>query len=86
MDPSDSAAYRVARVRSRLPRGARHEAWSAQLARQLLAAASGLVDPDLVVHLVASHHGHGRPLLPPVVDPDPRRFSVSADGLNTFRE
>lgn len=39
------------------PHGQRHELLSAELARN--AACS-----DLTVHLIASHHGHGRPLIP----------------------
>lgn len=73
LDPADRAAFRRALRASRLPLGARHEAWSAGFVRQALAdpsAAAGL-DADLVVHLVASHHGHARPWLPPVVDDHP---------------
>jgi CRISPR-associated endonuclease/helicase Cas3 len=70
MDPVDRTAYRVARQRSGLPQGARHEAWSAALVSKHLAKSAGAhdFDPDLVIHLVASHHGHARPWLPPVLD------------------
>jgi len=74
IDPVDRTAYRVARQRSGLPQGARHEAWSAALVRDHLADAADSYDfdPDLVIHLVASHHGHARPWLPPVIDATPR--------------
>lgn len=78
IDPGDRTAYRVARQRSGLPQGARHEAWSAALVREHLAetADSYGFDPDLVIHLVASHHGHARPWLPPVIDGRPRDVEV----------
>lgn len=66
MDPADRTAYRVAWQRSELPRGARHEAWSSALVEKHLSEAGGsyTFDPDLVIHLVASHHGRARPWLP----------------------
>jgi len=78
IDPADRTAYRVASQRSGLPRGARHEAWSAALVREHLAQASDSYgfDPDLVIHLVASHHGRARPWLPPVIDGNPRDIEV----------
>lgn len=39
------------------PRGQRHELLSAELARSAARC-------ELAVHLIASHHGHGRPLIP----------------------
>lgn len=62
MDPSDRAAFRQARVRAGVPRNWRHEALSATLAGGL---AASTLDPELVVHLVAAHHGFARPLFPP---------------------
>lgn len=57
------------------PEGARHEFLSAELAAsadELLVLAN---DPDLVLHLVATHHGHGRAL--PVVADDPENLHVA---------
>lgn len=83
MDPSDRAALDAARRASGYPAGMRHEALSARIAAARLRCADGLdVDPELVIHLVASHHGHARPLFPPVVDPDP--VKVTIDDLGTF--
>jgi CRISPR-associated endonuclease/helicase Cas3 len=60
------------RLASGWPRGGRHEAISARLVMALLNEVPiEDVDADLVVHLVLSHHGHGRPLLGPVVDTAP---------------
>ena len=81
MDPADRAAFRRARRLSGYPPGMRHEALSARIAR-LTASADGMgVDPDLVIHLVAAHHGRGRPLLPPVTDPEPREVAVTTSGI-----
>jgi len=50
------------------PRGGRHEALSGQLAQVLMEQGNWTFDKDLVLHLVLSHHGHGRPLVPGVPD------------------
>jgi CRISPR-associated endonuclease/helicase Cas3 len=83
MDPDDRAAWRRARELARLPRGARHEAWSAALVASLLdeGAVPPTTDDDLLLHLIASHHGHARPLLPPVVDDDARPIQVEIAGV-----
>ncbi|MEU3170006.1 type I-U CRISPR-associated helicase/endonuclease Cas3 [Streptosporangium sp. NPDC006930] len=70
MNPGDRAAFRQARRRASYPAAMRHEALSAQIATTLLTDVRD-VDHDLVLHLVASHHGRSRPLLPPVIDPAP---------------
>jgi CRISPR-associated endonuclease/helicase Cas3 len=63
----DRAGARRAARAARLPGGFRHEMASVALllgseaGRALLAAAR---DPDLVLHLVAAHHGHARPFAP----------------------
>ncbi len=48
------------------PSGARHEATSALLASEWFrqVGVPDGIDDELVLHLVLSHHGHGRPVLP----------------------
>ena len=68
------------RMRAGWPRGGRHE----ELSRRLLACYldTHMVewDADLVVHLVVSHHGYGRPLVPAVRDAAPTAVSATVDG------
>ena len=94
MDPADRAAFRRAQQLAAYPAGMRHEALSARITAVHLAHGAGLagttpdftaeatgVDPDLIIHLVASHHGYARPLLPPVTDPAPLDIDVDPDGI-----
>ena len=63
--------WRSARAESGWPSGGRHEELSARLVQKWLAAGPhGLngSEQDLLVHLVVSHHGKGRPLVVPVAD------------------
>jgi CRISPR-associated endonuclease/helicase Cas3 len=59
---------RAARARADLPHGARHEAASVRFA--LAHPAFGRAhDPDLVLWLIGTHHGWGRPFFPAVTWP-----------------
>lgn len=71
--PRDRDGFIAARDRSGFPRGGRHELISAGLIRQnpvLLNGASGAAarDPDLVSHLIGTHHGYARPFSPVIRD------------------
>lgn len=74
---------RAVQVRSGWPLGMRHEAISvallADFAKREPAVFEG-VDADLVLHLVGTHHGYGRPLHPPVTDDTPVHVTVSFPG------
>ncbi len=76
-----------ARAEAGWPRGGRHEALSARLVKQWLAnapAASLDHRRDLLIHLVISHHGHGRPLVKPVPDGSPDSVSYAINvGVHT---
>ena len=70
-----------ARERAGYPKGGRHELLSACLledARELLPKEDDL--SDLVLHLVASHHGYCRPFAPVVADEQPVAVSVDFAG------
>ena len=58
------------RNRAGWPRGGRHEELSRRLVEEWLTqtAVYGPEHGDLLQHLVVSHHGRGRPLVPPVDD------------------
>jgi CRISPR-associated endonuclease/helicase Cas3 len=59
------------RVRA-APAGFRHEALSVALAEEHPAVQSlSQPDQDLVLWLIGTHHGYGRPFFPPMVDPAP---------------
>ncbi len=59
----------TARRRARLPDGFRHEMLSMQLAELALENREAAMR-DLVLHLIASHHGHARPWAPLCDDPE----------------
>ncbi|MBO2465225.1 type I-G CRISPR-associated helicase/endonuclease Cas3g [Actinomadura violacea] len=74
MDPADRDAFRRARTLAEYPPGLRHEALSARIIQATAPA------DDLLIHLVAAHHGRSRPLLPPVNDPAPDTIRVDLNG------
>lgn len=86
----------LARRNAGWPSGGRHEELSARLVRSWLADGTHGLEPedqDLLIHLVVSHHGKGRPLVVPVSDgsvepvdwsfPDGTSVSVCSDLAQT---
>ena len=97
LDPAETAArpvakssmpgsrWAAARAASGWPVGGRHEDLSARLVRSWLDMTNGQVDgemADLLVHLVISHHGKGRPLVPPVEDGTMAQVTYELDGIS----
>jgi CRISPR-associated endonuclease/helicase Cas3 len=85
MRPSDRRAQAIARSRSKYPRGARHEVQSLAMidaARSVIAQKAN--DLDLVLHLVASHHGYCRPFAPPALDREPVSVELMAHESSAF--
>lgn len=79
LDPTNRAEARRAREAAGFPAGMRHEALSERIAALRLANQTRQgddLDVELVLHLVASHHGRARRLLPPLVDPAPVQVVV----------
>lgn len=84
---SDAPRHRweAMRLSSGWPRGGRHEDLSARLVRAWLARTPDWGSPlqrDLLVHLVISHHGKGRPLVPPAYDGTAGSVSGVVDGVS----
>lgn len=66
------------------PQGGRHEELSVRLVRgwlQRQSAVGDLWEVDLLLHLIASHHGRGRPLVLPVDDGTAGVVSALLDGV-----
>lgn len=86
------AGRNAARRRAGWPRGARHEALSVLLVENTSGSTAEVSDRDLLLYLIGSHHGLGRPLwpvadrddLPASFDPRsdfPSRIGCSLDGM-----
>lgn len=81
----DYQAREAARRKSKYPPRGRHELLSVQLAA---VAADEILrdsaDPELVLHLIASHHGHCRPFAPHVADDFPPAVQWDYAGVAWF--
>lgn len=93
MSPGARKAHRIAQQKSGYPRGARHEVQSlAMLNIQLAVLKDRLTnldaarepDLDLVLHLVASHHGYCRPFAPAIVDDSPTEVTLASHTSKAF--
>ncbi|MXW13289.1 MAG: type I-U CRISPR-associated helicase/endonuclease Cas3 [Synechococcus sp. SB0662_bin_45] len=76
--------WETMRVQSGWPRGGRHEDLSARLVLAWLQQQPDWGTPierDLLVHLVISHHGKGRPLVPPAADGTGEHVRGVIDGV-----
>lgn len=80
--PLTPAQRHAARRRSQLPAGFRHEMLSVQMAEVVPDTSDNPEDRDLLMHLIASHHGHARPFAPVVEDEAPPDVSLTELGFD----
>ena len=80
----DRATRERARERAQYPRGARHELSSVSLLERERTLLEGAADEELVLHLVASHHGWCCPFAPVVEDREPVELTLDAEGVQVL--
>lgn len=73
--------WQEARRASGFPDGGRHELVSVVLAKNVIPSIPDVNDPELVLHLIASHHGWCRPFAPPVEEGPVAEIELNHDGL-----
>ena len=76
--------WEAMRIQSGWPRGGRHEDLSARLVLAWLEQQPNWgtsIERDLLVHLVISHHGKGRPIVPPAPDGTRECLSYAISGV-----
>jgi CRISPR-associated endonuclease/helicase Cas3 len=78
----DRAARARARERAGYPSGMRHEGASVALVSSSRELREKAHDWDLVLHLIASHHGWFRPFAAPVSDASAVQITVDLDGVS----
>ncbi len=62
------------------PRGMRHEIASMAMVASCEEVLANAHDSDLVLHLIGTHHGHGRPLPPVIKDENNQRLCYNFEG------
>ena len=62
------------------PKGMRHEMASIALIESNTAILGEAHDPDLVLHLIATHHGYARPIPTIIEEKDPQKLSYNFNG------
>jgi CRISPR-associated endonuclease/helicase Cas3 len=73
------------RIRAGYPKGGRHELHSVRLAESDGLLPADADSRDLILHLIAGHHGHCRPFAPVIEDKTAESFSFDHNGkLLTF--
>lgn len=93
MPPGARAAHRLAQQMSGYPARTRHEVQSLAMLQQDLEVVKNALkeveitkepDLDLLLHLVASHHGYCRPFAPVVIDDTPVDVELKGHSSETF--
>lgn len=81
LQSTDPRQRRRAQRAAGYPNGTRHELATLALVQHDDVLRARAVDWDLVLHLIASHHGYARPFVPVADEPAPQELRVTSDGV-----